>query len=115
MLPVSATCVITEVIIARPNSWFAISRPRKFTVTFVLLPSAKKFLDLPHLDFQIVLVGPRPQFDFFHLRRLLVPPALMFLLAELVLVLAIVHDPADGRLRGGGDLDQVIVPIPAPS
>src|SRR2546422_757578 len=41
IVPESANCSTTVAIIARPSSWFAISRPRNITVTFVLLPSAK--------------------------------------------------------------------------
>src|SRR5688500_12238729 len=55
-----------------------------------------------------MLVGAWTQLDLFDLRGLLVPPTLMVLFAELVFVLAIIHNPAHWRLRRRRDLDEIV-------
>ncbi len=66
------------------------------------------------LELVVVLVGARPQLDLLDPGALLVPALLVHLLVEVVQVLAIVHDLANGRLGGGGDFDQVESLFPGP-
>ena len=58
-----------------------------------------------------MLVGPRPQLDLLHLGGFLMPPALVLLLAQLVLVFPVIHDPADGRLRGRRHFHQIVAQL----
>jgi hypothetical protein len=56
----------------------------------------------------------RAQLDLAHVHLLLVLAGGLRLLLLLVLVLRVVQDPADRRLRGGRDLDQVEVLLLGP-
>ena len=55
-----------------------------------------------------MLICPRAQLNFFHLGRLLMAPVLVVLLAQLELILPVVHNAAYGRHRRGRDLDKIV-------
>ena len=59
------------------------------------------------LELIVVLVDLRPELDLFDVDDLLVLLRLARPLLLLVLILPEIHDPADGRHGGGGDLHQV--------
>src|SRR5690606_17848576 len=63
--------------------------------------------DVTDLDLVIVLIGLRPQLDLLELDDDLLFARFRGLLLGLVLVLAVVHDLADGGPRRRRDLDQV--------
>ena len=58
-----------------------------------------------------MLVGAGTKLNLFDLRRLLVTPALVIVLAEFKSVLTIVHDAANWRLRGRSHLNKVVAPL----
>ena len=64
-------------------------------------------LDVLLLELVIVLVHLRPELDFLDLDDLLVLLRLARALGLLVLILPVVHDPADRRHGGRGDLHEV--------
>src|ERR1700722_10685331 len=72
-----------------------------------LVAFLEEALDLLLLELIIVLVDLRAKLDLLDLDHLLVTPGLPRALLLLVLVLAEVHDPADGRDGSRGDFDQV--------
>jgi hypothetical protein len=57
----------------------------------------------------VVLVDLRPELHFLDLRLGLVAACFPGLLRSLVLELAVVHELADRRPRGGSDLDEIKV------
>ena len=67
----------------------------------------QKFADMTDLKVQIVFIRVGPQFDLFHMRRLLVLLHRMLFLVLLVFELSVIHDAADGWLRRRGYLHQV--------
>src|SRR2546428_2488268 len=73
-----------------------------------LVPVGQEPLHLAHLRLQIVLIGPRSQLDFLEMRTLLVLLGGVGFLAQLILVLAEVHDLTDRRLSRRRDLDKII-------
>src|SRR5713101_4276679 len=73
-----------------------------------LVPVGQEPLHLAHLRLQIVLIGPRSQLDFLEMRTLLMLLGGMGFLAQLILVLAEVHDLADRRLRHGRHFDKIV-------
>jgi hypothetical protein len=66
-------------------------------------------LDVALLGVVVVDADLRPELDLLHLDLHLVLAGLLRLLLLLVPVLAVVHDPRDGRVRLGRDLDEVEV------
>ncbi len=93
--------------ISRPISLWTISRPRKITSVFTLLPSSEEALDVAPLEGEVVLVDLRPELHFLDLDVPLVLARLGLALALLVEELAGVHDPAHRRGGGGRDLHEV--------
>ena len=75
---------------------------------FGLVTIGQKAFNLSNLDLQVMLISPRAQLNFLHLRRFLMAPVLMVLLAQLELVFPVVHNAAHGRHRCGRDLDKVV-------
>ena len=73
-----------------------------------LVPIGQKSFNLSNLDLQVMLICPRAQLNFLHLRRFLMTPILMVLFAQLKLVFPVVHNAAHGRHRCRRDLDKVI-------
>ena len=59
------------------------------------------------LDLVVVFVRTRPQLDFLDLNLLLLELLLMLAFLFLVLEFAVIHDPANRRLRQRSDLDQI--------
>ena len=58
-----------------------------------------------------MVVGLGPDLDFLDLHHGLAFFGFRFLLLLLVLELAVIHDPADGRLRGGSHFHQIHAPF----
>src|SRR4029077_13738317 len=71
----------------------------------VLVP--EEALDVALLRLVVVVGDLRPQLDLAHVDLLLVLASLLLLLILFVLVLRVVEQAGDRRLRAGGDLDQV--------
>ena len=59
------------------------------------------------LKAKIVLLGFRPHLDLLNLDDNLLFFRIMLLLADLILVLAVVHDATDGGIRLGTDFDKI--------
>ncbi len=59
------------------------------------------------LDLVVVFISTGAELDFFYLNLLLLELLLMLSLLFLVLEFAEVHDPANGRLRHRGNLNQI--------
>ena len=72
-----------------------------------LVPFAEKLDQVAQLDLVVAFVGARTKLDFLDLDLLQLELRLVLLLALPVLELAVIHDPADRGLGGGGDFDQV--------
>ena len=72
-----------------------------------LVAVLEEALDVLLLELVVVLVDLRPELDFLDLDHLLVLLRLARPLLLLVLILAVVHDPADRRHGGGRDLHEV--------
>src|SRR5438477_12267508 len=72
-----------------------------------LVALREEALDVLLLELVIVLIDARPELDLFDLDHLLVLLGLPSALLLLVLILAEVHDPADGRDRRRRDLHQI--------
>src|SRR5574343_190449 len=89
----------------------------EFLVRHFAAPEAQGHFDLvalfqearhvPELDLVIVFVGAWAQLDFFYLHLLLLQLGFVSPLLFLILELAVVHDPADWRLSGRRDLNQI--------
>ena len=105
ILEQSASCSSTWSTTLRPSSTWAISRPRKTTVTITLFLWARNSRAWLTLVSRSLIARLRADADFFdpHLMGL----ALVLPLLLLVLELAEVHDPADGRALVGRHFDQV--------
>ena len=95
-----------------PSSGCCISRPRNMIVTLTLCPSPRNCSTLRVL----VSKSPAPILGryFISLTTTLVDflPGFLRPLRRLVLVLAVVHDPADGRVGLVGHLDEVELELP---
>src|SRR6185436_8748250 len=76
-----------------------------------LVAFLEEALDRLDLGEDIVLVGPGGHPDLLQIDDLLVLPSLALFLGLLVLEPPVVHQPADWRYRGRGDLDQVQPPL----
>jgi len=74
----------------------------------VLLEELPSVSDLERV---VVFFDLGPELDLLEMRDMLLLPGLLLLLALFVLVLPEVHHPADGRARGGRDLDEVEQPL----
>ena len=72
-----------------------------------LVALLQKPLDVPRLELEIVFLDVRPHLDLFHLRDVLLALGFTIGFGLLVLVPAVVHDPADGRPRVGRDLYEI--------
>lgn len=72
-----------------------------------LIAFAQELLGLFGFDRQIVFVDLGPKAHFFELAVLAVAASFLLFLLLLILPLAVVHDPADGRLGTAGDFYQV--------
>ena len=83
----------------------AISRPRKRRLDLVAFFDEP--LNVVLLELVIVLVDLGPELDLLHLDDVLVPLRFARALLLLVLILPVVHDPADRGNGRGGDLHQV--------
>ena len=96
---------------ACPSSGWAISRPRNMIVTLTLWPSPRNCSTLRVL----VSKSPAPILGRYFISLIddvgALAPRLLGLLRCLVLVLAVVHDPADRRVGLGGHLDEVEVEL----
>lgn len=68
-----------------------------------------EFADAAQLGFVIVVIHIGMEFDFLDALCGLVLPRLFFFLRQLKFVFAEIHDPANGRLCGGGYLDEIEV------
>ena len=90
-----------------PNSWCAISRPRKRSVILALSPSCEEPDQVPQLDLVIAFVSARPELHFLDLDLLQLELGFVLLLRFPVLELAVIHDPANRRLGRRRDLDQI--------
>src|SRR3984957_11190813 len=75
---------------------------RLYLVAFVQKTQHVVFLGLV-----IVVVHIDAELDLFHRDRFLMLLGLALFLFLLIQILPVVHDPAHGRLRGGGNLNQV--------
>jgi len=75
---------------------------------FGLVTVGQKSLNLSDLDLQIMFICPWTQFNFLHMRRLLMTAVLVLLFAQLKLVFPVVHNTAHGRQRGRRDLDKIV-------
>src|SRR5690606_32719769 len=62
---------------------------------------------MAQLHVEVVAVRARAELDLLDVDRMLTLAGFLGLLLLLVLVLAPVHDPADGRTRSGRDFDEV--------
>lgn len=67
------------------------------------------------LEVEVVRVGVRAETHLFHLHVLRLLPRLFLLLLLLVPILSVIDDLADGRLGGGGDLDEIQFVVLRPS
>src|SRR5262245_35861830 len=74
---------------------------------FDLVAVGEEALDVLLLEVVIVLVDLRTELDLFDLDHALVLLRFAAALLLLVLILAEVHDSADGRYRSGRNLDQI--------
>ena len=72
-----------------------------------LVAVSEEALDVLLLELIVVLVDLGPELDFFDVDDLLVLLRFARPLLFLVLILAEIHDPADGRHGGGRNLHQV--------
>ena len=88
----------------RPSSTCAISRPRNNTEHLHFVFMFQETLSLLHLEVDVVRARFGTQADFLGLGVMSVVMSLLFLV---VLVLAEIHDSADGRTLVRSDFDQV--------
>src|SRR5438105_459520 len=72
-----------------------------------LLALLQKLFDALELGLEVVLGHLRPQLHLLELDDVLAPPLVLLLLDRLELVLAVVDQPADRRLRERSELDEV--------
>src|SRR5262249_21239098 len=72
-----------------------------------LVAALEEAPDMLHLEVHVVLLGLGPELDFLGLDLGRALALLLLLLRFLVLVLAVIHDPADRRKRARRDLDQI--------
>ena len=75
------------------------------------MPLLEEVTDRLHLEVEVVLVDLGAHLDLLEGLDLLLLSGVLLLLLELVAILAVIHDPANGRLGQGGDLHQVQHPI----
>ena len=68
---------------------------------------AEKIHRVRDLDAEVVRVNPRAELNLFDGRGVLMLLGILFLLGHFVTVFAEIHEPADRRRGGGGDLDEV--------
>jgi len=76
---------------------------RHLTLVTILQEPAQ----VTQLDVVVADIGPRPELDLLDLGLLLLLACLLFLILLFEDKLAIVHDPAYGRLRVGNDFHQI--------
>ena len=107
--PTCSTASTTSSRMRRPSSGWCISRPRNVIVTLTLWPSSQEPLDLAGLRVEVALRDLGPVLHLLDGDVAGLAPGLLGLLGRLVLVLAVIHDPADGRVRLSRHLDQVEV------
>ncbi len=78
---------------------------------FDLVALGNELTKLAHLDIKVVLVGLRAQFDLFDLNLTLLALRFVQALGFLKLEFAVIHDSANGRLRGRRNFHQVQISI----
>ena len=71
----------------------------------------EKSPQVSQLDLIVAIVGARPELDLLDLGLLLLAARGLSLLALLELELAVIHQPANGRVGVGGHLDDVEAPF----
>ena len=108
IVPVSVNSAITEFMTCSAHFLIGHFASAIGQHDFRFVAFFQKSLNLPDLDLEIVLVRPWTQFDFLDLGRFLVSPTLMVFLAQLILVLAVIHDAADWRRRRRRDFHQIV-------
>ena len=59
------------------------------------IPFLEEAVDMPKLELEIMLFGPRPDFDFLHMNYGLVLLGFLAALVLLVFIFPVIHDPAD--------------------
>ena len=93
--------------IDKPWSGCDISRPLNMMVILTLLPCVEEAQHVLLLGRVVAHVDLRAELHFLGLDLALVLARLLGLDRLIVLVLAVIHDAADGRIGVRGDLDQV--------
>src|SRR5262245_4268119 len=79
------------------------------------VPFAEEVADVPDLEVDVVTARLRAELHFLELAGGVLLARLLLLLLLRILVLAVVHDPADRRCGGGRDLDQIeLLPVRDP-
>ncbi len=86
--------------------------PAEFQRDFHFHVLAQKINRVRNLDAKVVRVNPRAELNLFDGRGVLVLLGILFLLGLFVTVFAEIHEPADWRRGGGGDLDEVNPVLP---
>ena len=105
--PSSFTSSASRMRRSRPRSGWSVSRPRNMIVTLTLARWPEKAHDVPLLGPVVVDPDLRSELDLLDVDLLLVLSGLLGALILLVAVLRVVHDPRDGRICAGCDLDEV--------
>ena len=104
--PSSFTSSASRMRRSRPRSGWSVSRP-EHDRDLDLGSLAEKAHDVPLLGLVVVDPDLRSELDLLDVDLLLVLPGLFGALVLFVAVLRVVHDPRDGGIRTGRDLDEV--------
>src|ERR1017187_8522636 len=86
--------------------------PAEFQRDFHFHVLAQKINRVRDLDAEVVRVNPRAELNLFDGRGVLMLLGILLLLGLFVTVFAEIHEPADRRRGGGGDLDEVNPVLP---
>jgi len=105
--PWSPISISKRFILARPTSWWAISRPRWKNHRAHFVAFAEEPQDLVLANLIVVLRSGGPELDFLQLRAAAALALLVGFLVGLIKIFAVVGDLANRRISRGRDFHQI--------